>query len=154
MPSSLRAMVRRFQLRLKARQLTLTKLLIKDTTSNAGEADELIAEAEAKERDSGRQWLYTTVGHALSSWAIIEENLVVIATLLLRLSPSEAGLILYSIINFNTWLSIIGELFKMEEGYEKLIPEWNRFSNRLRRLKTIRDNLAHQTVVYNATKGM
>jgi hypothetical protein len=140
-------------------QFALSKRLIDYSTANqvdatgGQEAATTIEELLATQQRQGRQWLYTAVGQALSTWAMIEENLVVIATLLLKTDPAKAGLILYSIFNFNTWLSIIEELFRIEPDYRKLLPSWNRISHQLRSLKNTRDRLAHQTIFHRRAEG-
>ena len=60
-----------------------------------------------------RRGLYTRVGQAISFWASMETRLVTIAALLLGTSEQKAGLLMYSIMNFNVWLIIIDELFSM-----------------------------------------
>src|SRR5882757_11102239 len=52
--------------------------------------------------------LFTITGNALSSWARMEQKLVMIACCLLRTNKVEkAGVVMYSIINFSVWLSLI-----------------------------------------------
>ena len=90
--------------------------------------------------------LFLSVGLALSTWAQMEESLVVIAGMLLRTKFTKAGAIMYSIINFNVWLGLIDELFVLEPSQSELKPKWNKISERLRGLKDIRDRLAHHTI--------
>jgi hypothetical protein len=107
------------------------------------EAEDLDADSKAKaslERD-----LFTEVGKALSAWATLEEILVCVASLLLTNSVQKAGVVMYSIINFGAWLSIIAELFPHEELYTHLKPKWDKLTSRLRALKDIRDRLAHHS---------
>jgi hypothetical protein len=68
-------------------------------------------EAGAKTTADLETALFTEVGKALSFWASLEEILVGIASLLLSNSLQKAGVVMYSIINFGTWLGIITELF-------------------------------------------
>ena len=150
MPLSLRSILWGYRKKLVAWQL---ERLVKDSTYSPEEGNNLTTELAAKLRSVESQWLYTVVGQALSSWAMVEEDLVVIATMLLRVDVSKAGVIFYSIINFNIWLSIIGELFRMDEDFGKLIPSWNKISHELRALKNTRDNLAHQTMHHNRPEG-
>jgi hypothetical protein len=96
-----------------------------------------------------RQALFASAGLALSQWAGVEETLVGITSLLLRTHEgNKVGIIMYSIINFNTQLSIVGELFSQEPLYIALKPKWNKISERLRALKDTRDRLAHHTIFY------
>jgi hypothetical protein len=90
--------------------------------------------------------LYLVVGTALTSWATMEESMVVILSMLLRTETEKAGLILYSIINFSVWISIIDELFAIDDLYSPLKPRWNKLVERLRRLKDDRDRIAHHAV--------
>ena len=94
-------------------------------------------EASAKElthTDQGA--MYVVMGHALSAWARMEEGLVVLVELFL-LSPGsdKAGLIMYSIVNFNVWLTIINDLYAQEPRFEAFKPRWNKISARIRRIK-------------------
>jgi hypothetical protein len=133
--------------------------LIRPLVIRAGsqeQKEKLVPEWEAFDQEAtGRinathRWaLFTSVGQSLSHWAGMEESLVAITTLLLRShEANKVGIILYSIINFNTWLGIIGELFSQEPLYSPLKPRWNKISERLRGLKDVRDRLAHHTIHY------
>jgi hypothetical protein len=118
--------------------------------------EEFAAQWAAHDQEIGEQWttvhrhaLFANVGLALSQWGGMEDTLVGITSLLLRTHEGhKVGIILYSIINFNVWLSIIGELFSQEPLYEALKPKWNKASERLRGLKDTRDRLAHHTIYY------
>jgi len=103
---------------------------------------------EANERSKVyRRALFTNVGMALSAWAGIESLLVAIATLLLRTNEAnKVGAVMYSIVSFPTWLSIIDDLFLLEPLYISLKPKWNKINNRLRGAKETRDRLAHHTI--------
>jgi hypothetical protein len=83
------------------------------------------------------------VGHAITEWAIMEERMIMVATLLLNTEADKAGLIFYSIINFNVWLSIIADLFRLTPNFTKFQPRWNKIAERLRAEKDTRDRLAH-----------
>jgi len=93
----------------------------------------------------GDEAVYQTIGHALTAWAHMEAGLVVIFGMLLRTESERAGLILYSIINFSSWLSLIDEFFTVDPLYAPLKPRWNKLNERLRELKDTRDRLAHQS---------
>jgi hypothetical protein len=95
---------------------------------------------------SAERTLYLVVGSALTSWAALEESLVAVLAILLRTSGEKAGLILYSTINFNVWISIIDELFAVDDLFLPIKPRWNKISERLRRLKDDRDRIAHHPV--------
>ena len=57
---------------------------------------------------------YAIIGKSITAWSTTESILVTIATMLLDTRPEKAGLVLYSINNFHTWLSIIEELFAID----------------------------------------
>jgi hypothetical protein len=89
--------------------------------------------------------MYVVVGQALGAWAQMEEELVVIVEILL-LGPGDgkAGVIMYSIINFNVWLTVINDLYTQEPRLASLKPRWNKISARIRKIKDVRDRLAHE----------
>jgi hypothetical protein len=89
---------------------------------------------------------YSAVGQAISFWAAMEGNLVEIAAKLLGTTERKTGLILYSIMNFYSWLNIIDELFALEAKYNSHKPEWGVISAKLRSLNDTRVRLAHHTV--------
>ncbi len=110
----------------------------------------LASEAEQQTKElfekSDNNVLYLVVGSALTSWAAMEEAMVMILAYLLRTGSDKAGLILYSTINFNVWISIIDELFAIDDVYSIMKPRWNKLAERLRRLKDDRDRIAHHAV--------
>jgi hypothetical protein len=57
---------------------------------------------------------YAAIGKAISGWSGTEGILVVLAAILLDTTQEKAGLILYSIANVHSWLSIIDELFAID----------------------------------------
>jgi hypothetical protein len=118
--------------------------------------EEFDAEWETHNQEMGEKWksvhrqaLFANVGLALSQWAGLEDTLVAIASMLLRThEANKVGIVMYSIVNFNVWRSIIGELFSQEPLYRPLKTKWNKISERLRELKDTRDRLAHHTIYY------
>ena len=92
--------------------------------------------------------LFSAVGRALTAWAKMEEFLVLLVAFVLPIRPSRAGLIMYSIINFNVWLSIIHDLMMDSETCAPMLPRWNKLSERIRRIKDQRDQLAHHSVKF------
>jgi hypothetical protein len=92
-----------------------------------------------------RHDFYSSVGQAISLWASMETKLVYIASYLLGTSEHKAGLILYS-MNFNTWLTIIDELFAIEPKYKEFKSEWVKASKHMKEWNDIRVRLAHNTV--------
>jgi hypothetical protein len=142
------------RLRLRA-ALTLLNLLkpIIGKLGSQGQKERFVTEWAIHDQGTGEQWqalhrwaLYTSVGQALSQWAKMEDSLIAIAALLLRTyEGKKVGTILYSIANFHTWLSIIGDLFTQEPLYTALKPRWKKISERLRELNDTRVRLAHHT---------
>jgi len=103
-------------------------------------------ELKAKLGRTDREIFQTVVGHALTTWARMEEQLVLLAAILIPAKTEKAGLILYSIINFSVWLSVIDDLFLLETRFSEFKPRWNKIHARLRRDKDYRDRLAHHAV--------
>jgi hypothetical protein len=98
------------------------------TADSKAELDEL----GSKANEQNKWALYTSVGQALSAWAAMEQTLVAIAALLLRTSVPKAGIMMYSILNFQVWLNVIGDLFSQDEIYATLKPKWNKIYEKLR----------------------
>ena len=117
---------------------------------------EFAAEWEAHDQETGEKWrsvhrqaLFMNVGLALSQSTEMEELLIGIVCLLLRThEANKVGTVMYSIISFPVWLSIIDELFLLEPLYSTLKPRWNKINKRLRGMKKTRDRLAHHTLYY------
>jgi hypothetical protein len=74
----------------------------------------LVAEAVAQSKFFREDRIFSAVGHALSNWAQMEAGLVAMTAALLTTTPDKAGVVMYSVINFNAWLGIIDELFAVE----------------------------------------
>jgi hypothetical protein len=144
-------------LRLRAK-LALLNLLrpIVIKLGSQDEKEQFAAEWATHDQEIGEKWrsvhrqrLFTFVGLALSEWAGMEDSLVAITSLLLRThEANKVGIILYSIINPNTWLQIIGDLFSQEPLYISLKPRWNKIGERIRNLNDTRVRLAHHTIYY------
>ena len=150
-----RLQVRTERLRLRA-ALAVLNMLHAATVKLGSQAQkvEFTAARETHNKEIGDQWeslhrrsLFMNVGLALSQWAAMEDLLIAIACLLLRTNESKKiGIVLYSIMNFGTWLGIITEIFSIEPLYTPLKPKWNKTSSKLRGLKDTRDRLAHNTI--------
>jgi DNA repair exonuclease SbcCD ATPase subunit len=89
---------------------------------------------------------YGAIGKGITTWSRTEGTLVVIAAMLLDTRMEKAGLVLYSITNFYTWLSIIDELFAMDPRYRALRSQWTEIAERLKKLNDTRVRLAHHAV--------
>ena len=95
----------------------------------------------AKISESDERVLFTFIGMSLTSWARMEEVMVVLVRLLLRTDRARAGLIMYSIINFNVWLTLIDDLFDHDPEFKSFKPRWTKIAERIRRIK---DTRSHQ----------
>jgi hypothetical protein len=91
-----------------------------------------------------REIFYSCVGRAISIWARMEGDVVEIAAHLLGTDAFKTGMVLYS-INFNTWLTVIGDLLGFVKHLTPLKADWEKFAKRLRGLNDIRVRLAHHT---------
>lgn len=97
--------------------------------------------------DTNYQVFYQVTGMALTRWAFVEQELVILFSILLQAKPTKAGLILYSTINFNNWLTMIDELFLMEKQFSSFLPRWREIAKKIRSHKDNRDRLAHHPAV-------
>lgn len=96
---------------------------------------------------------FDAVGRGISAWATMEGTLVIVGALLLGISSEKSGIIFYSIINFNAWLSIITELFSTDEAFADAKARWEKIARDLRRLNNTRVRLAHHPYDIK-TKGL
>jgi hypothetical protein len=76
----------------------------------------------------------------------MEGYLVVVAATLLQTTPEKAGVILYNINSFHTWLTIIDNLLLADNRTEPARTEWARISKALKQLNDTRVRLAHHHV--------
>ena len=97
-------------------------------------------------KDSERNQLFLMIGQALSAWATMEEFLVLIVANLLVVKSQQAGLIMYSILNFSVWLTLIHDLMGLNPKLSPIQKRWNKISERIRKIKDLRDQLAHHSV--------
>lgn len=89
---------------------------------------------------------YEVIGRSITEWSRMEGLLVHIANWLLDSKTKKVGLVLYSINNFHTWLSIIDELFAMDPNFSPLRSDWIKIAERLRKLNDVRVRLAHHAL--------
>jgi hypothetical protein len=154
--SRLRFQLGLLRLRAQLALLNLLRPIVAKLGSDTPHSQEFADQWAVHDQEFGEQWksvhrkaLFTNVGLALSQWAGMEDLLIGIASLLLRTHEGKkVGIIFYSIINPNTWCSIIGELFSQEPRYIALKPRWNKLSKRLIELNDTRVRLAHHTIYY------
>lgn len=97
-------------------------------------------------RSTDQQILFSYVGRALTAWSKMEETMVAIIAVLLMVSVKKAGVVMYSIYNFNTWLAVTNDLFELDEVMRPFQKRFNKISERIRRIKDLRDQLAHHSV--------
>jgi hypothetical protein len=147
--------LRLLPLRARLALLNLLRPIVAKLGSDTTQSELFAAEWAIHDQGTGKQWqalhrwaLYTSVGQALSQWAKMEDSLIAIASLLLRTSEAtKVGVVMYSIVNFSVWLSVIDELFLLEPLYSPLKKSrWNKIMERLKGLKETRDRLAHHTI--------
>jgi hypothetical protein len=86
---------------------------------------------------------YISVGQGITHWASMEGRLVQIAARLLKTSEEKAGIVFYSIININIWITIIDELFEQDGTYTNSMKAWRKLIGPLRKENKIRVRLAH-----------
>jgi hypothetical protein len=110
------------------------------------EMEERVAKIRFATNEADRDYVFYSVGAALTTWAKMEEGLILVLRLLTGVNAAQAGIILYSIVNFNAWLGIIDELLMQNSVQSNLKPKWNKISATLRALKDDRDRLAHNAV--------
>ena len=89
---------------------------------------------------------YQAIGRSITDWSQMEGFLVHIVSWLLDSETKKVGLVLYSINNFHTWLSIIDELFAMDPNFSPLRSDWTKIAGRLRKLNDVRVRLAHHAL--------
>ncbi len=89
---------------------------------------------------------YEAIGRSITDWSKMEGFLVHIVSWLLDSKTKKVGLVLYSINNFHTWLSIIDELFAMDPNFSPLRSDWTKIAGRLRKLNDVRVRLAHHAL--------
>jgi hypothetical protein len=104
---------------------------------------------EDDEPTKRRARMWSAVGTAISTWVLMEGGLVWLLAILLRIDsyPEKAGVILYSINNFPTWLTIIDELMALDTKLTGHLSKWNKLNSRLRALNDTRVRLAHHTAM-------
>jgi len=89
---------------------------------------------------------YMAVGHGISHWSRMEECLVQVVARLLRTSEAKAGLVMYSIMSFHAWITIIDELFELDGTYKNSLQAWRKLMESLKTENDIRVRLAHHSI--------
>jgi hypothetical protein len=80
----------------------------------------------------------------------MEERLVSMVAKLLRTSDAKAGLMMYSIINFHTWIQIIDDLFALDGTYPKSQKIWRDMMKQLKAENDVRVRLAHHAIFHDS----
>src|SRR5258705_2949079 len=88
-----------------------------------------------------KERFFSSVGQGISLWTKMELALVGIFSELIGVRYEKGGLILYSIMNFNTWLVPITEFYALDPRYSELSKRWNKKFERLRVLNDTRTGL-------------
>jgi hypothetical protein len=95
---------------------------------------------------------YKSVGQGISHWATMEGRLVQITAILLDTSEDKAGLVMYSIINFHTWLQIVDDLFTLDGTYPNSLKLWRAVLKSLKAENDVRARLAHHAISQDEEK--
>lgn len=135
---------------LKARAGAVVSI-IKDAEAHYRDLKAKDDDVRSRLQDTNQKLVFGNVGLALSYWAKMEEAIVVIAALLLRVPNEKAGLMMYSILNFNSWLDIINSLFDIDDTLLPFKGRWSKVSRRIRAIKDQRDQLAHHPIEGTST---
>ena len=64
---------------------------------------------------------------------------------LLGAPREKAGLVLFSITNFYSWLTIIDDLIAIDDTFTPIKDEWGQIAKKLKELNDTRVRLAHHT---------
>jgi hypothetical protein len=80
------------------------------------------------------------------------ETRLVQISILLDTSEAKAGLVMYSIINFHTWLQIIDDLFILDGTYPKSLELWRAVLKSLKAENDVRVQLAHHAISQDEEK--
>ena len=92
-----------------------------------------------------KELLYILIGQGISLWTSGEHVMAEIFATLMDAPKRKAGLALYSINNFYSWLTLIDDLFSMDEHFSPLKSEWGAIAEKLKGLNDTRVRLAHHT---------
>jgi hypothetical protein len=109
----------------------------------------LFAQEMIQKEVEGNKWavLNYATGWAITGWALMEDRLILIAALLLRADVEKAGLVFFSIISFHTRITIITELFELDQDFKSFQSRWNKLFERMRAESDYRDRLAHNYIM-------
>jgi hypothetical protein len=107
-----------------------------------------------KDEIERKEFLYVALGESISIWAETEALIAVVGAMLLGTSYEKAGLVFYSIPNFYSWLTIIDELFIIDERFDKMKPAWGEIAETLKKLNDTRVRLAHHSSKRPEGRGM
>lgn len=124
--------------------------ILNDPEAHFRDLQEKSNEIERRLNETGQKVVFGNVGLAISSWARMEEMLVVIVAMLLRVPNEKAGLVMYSILNFNSWIEIINVLFELDDQFRPFRRKWSKIGERIRSMKDQRDQLAHHSIEHTS----
>jgi hypothetical protein len=104
----------------------------------------------SRKSDNG---IFISIGQGISIWGLMEGNLVHLFAKLMGSSIEKSGLVLYSIMNFHVWRTIISDLFAFHPDLKEFSSIWNKKAVRLRSLNDVRVRLAHHTALESGGPG-
>src|SRR5262245_23413036 len=110
----------------------MTKLSKKERRAREKAFREQVKPLSVSLMDQAKKF-YMGVGQGISHWARMEGRLVQIVAKLTRTSEDKAGLIMYSINNFYTWIDIIDQLFVIDGTYKRSLEAWRKLIEPLKK---------------------
>ncbi len=119
------------------------------TKAEVGLLHEYLKETSKAKSDLEMKF-YAAVGKGISNWSKMEERLVSVVAKLLKTSDAKAGLVMYSIMNFHTWIQIIDDLFALDGTYPKSQKIWRGMMEQLKAENDLRVRLAHHAIFHDA----
>jgi hypothetical protein len=86
------------------------------------------------------------VGYVITIWSYIESAIVSIVARLLDADHNKVGVLMYHNMSFGGWIAIVTDLLATETALETQKRSWNSLVSELRRIKDLRDRVAHHPV--------
>lgn len=87
--------------------------------------------------------IYINVGYAITLWSQIETTLILMTASLLEAPVKRVGIVMYQ-VNFTGWINIITDLISADSSkYVSQRKAWNQSVSNIRKLKDVRDYIAH-----------
>lgn len=87
--------------------------------------------------------IYINVGYAITLWSQIETTLILMTASLLEAPVKRVGIVMYQ-VNFAGWINNITDLISADSSkYVSQRKAWNQSVSTIRKLKDVRDYIAH-----------